>query len=151
FGDPDHGVMWEAAKALQILGSKRALRPLVQALEGAPEAARRSAAAYALGGADDARAIEPLLRTLGNRADAPGVRGHAAEALSSLWRYVDGLPAPLSRALVDTLIEGLRDPSVEARFWCCFAFIAVKAPEALPELERLAATDHAVLPGWWAV
>jgi HEAT repeat protein len=58
---------------------------------------------------------------------------------------------------IGPLIEALRDASAEVRFWAAFALGELGGlgtpgvSEAVPELERLAATDQEVVPGWWSV
>ena len=48
-------------------------------------------------------------------------------------------------------IEALQAPEPEVRFWSAFALGQLRDRGALPALERLATTDRAVVPGWWAV
>jgi HEAT repeat protein len=52
---------------------------------------------------------------------------------------------------VRDLIAGLHDQTPEVRFWSAFALGFMKAKPALVELERLATTDDAEVPGWWSV
>jgi HEAT repeat protein len=136
-------VTWEAAKALGSIKSKRAIKPLIDALLQSEEAEKRAASAYALGLLRDKRAIETLLRVLQNKVEQPKVRGQAAEALA--W-FDDR-----SKRVIDALIDGLEDASVEVRFWSAFALGELKIRRAVNKLERLAAEDDEVLPGWWSV
>jgi HEAT repeat protein len=131
------GLCWEAAKALGIIGSKRAAPRLAAMLAGADDTETRAAAAYALGLLCDARSTAPLLNALSDTGLAPKVRGHAAEALGYLR----------DAAAVDALVAALRDAHAEVRYWAAFALGEIGDRRALPELRRLAATDQARLHG----
>jgi len=137
----DRDLQLEAAKSLGQIRSRRAAKPLIAALQRGEDTETRRWAAYALGWLGDERAVEPLIATLGNKNEAPEVRAEAAEALANLGD---------SRA-VSPLIAALKDESVEVRFWATFALGELEDRQVLPELERVATTDEAVLPGWWAV
>jgi HEAT repeat protein len=141
FNDPDAGLSWEAAKSLAHVGSKRALRPLIDTLSKAEDTNKRKAAAYALGLLRDERALKPLLNTLAQTNEDAGVRGYAAESLAHLK----------DRRAVRALLAALKDESTEVRFWSAYALGELRDKRALPELRRLAATDHSVLAGWWEV
>ena len=130
-----------AAQALGELRHRRAVQPLIAALLNDEDVGVRVAAANALGALGDKRAFEPLMSALGNPAGDPRVRGMAAEALADLR----------DRRAAPALITGLSDPAPEVRFWCAFALGELGDPFALAELERVAATDDAVVPGWGAV
>jgi HEAT repeat protein len=139
---PARLVWWEAAKALALINSKRAVRPLIASL-AAGNNEQRSAAIHALSGLGDPRSIEPLLAILSNPHDDPTVRGHAAEALA---QFVDR-----QADIVPYLIRALDDSHPEVRFWAAFALGQQGDEQALPALRRLAETDTATLPGWWSV
>lgn len=131
----------EAARALGTLGSPQAFEPLLKAAHEDANVEVRQAAIYALNLLGDERAVEPLIALLTDRKEDEKVRGMAAEALAH----------QMDRRAISPLIDALRDASVEVRFWAAFALGELGDPQALPELERLAATDEAVLPGWWSV
>ena len=141
FEDQDVSLCWEAAKSLGLLGSKRAIQPLIASLFDAKPVDKRAAAAYALGLIGDNRALEPLLNVLLNRDEDVRVRAEVAEALALLGD---------ARA-VPPLINSLRDNSVEVRFWSAFALGELGDKQALPALERLASTDQDSLPGWGSI
>jgi HEAT repeat protein len=101
----------------------------------------RVSAAYALGLLGDPQAIEPLIQKLDDQTEDARVRGTAAEALGDLRDPAGVMP----------LIAALNDPSAEVRFWAAFAVGQLGDPRALPQLERLAASDQAVLAGYGAV
>lgn len=137
-----HGpALLEAAKWLGNLRRKRTALPLVAIMLMAEDHEQRAAAAYALGWIGDKRAIDPLERVLSNEAEAPTVRGQAAEALA----YLN------ARESVGTLMAGLGDPAAEVRFWCAFALGHLGDNSALPALHRLATSDGEVALGWWTV
>lgn len=146
---PDEGVRVEASKALGQLRTKRALDHAIPALcalvRGASDGGTRWAAAYALTWHRDGRAVAPLLEALGDRREEPKVRGQAAEGLGQLLAGRDD-DGPLG-----VLRDALGAPEPEVRFWSAFALGQAGDRRAIPELARLAVTDHAVVPGWWAV
>lgn len=139
--DEDPHLRSAAARSLGELDAKQAIQPLISALLEDKDVEVRVAAAYALGLLGDEYAVQPLVSTLSNQHQDPRVRGMAAEALSDLK----------DRRAVTPLIVALKDLSVEVRFWSVFALGELGDPQALPELERLAATDEAIMPGWCAV
>ena len=139
--DKEPDVRRAAAQALGELHHRRAARPLIGAMLNDEDVGVRAAAANALGELGDRRAFEPLMSSLGNPGEDPRVRGMAAEALAGLS----------DRRAVPALITGLSDPAPEVRFWCAFALGELGDPFALAELERVTATDDAVVPGWGAV
>jgi HEAT repeat protein len=127
---------------LGLLDVKRAAAPLVGLLlDGAEHEWVRRLAAQALGRLEDPHGREVLLRVVKDPGQPPGVRGDAAEALTN---FQDARAVP-------TLLAQLGDPSPEVRFWAVFALGVLGGPEVVPELERVAATDDGVAPGWWSV
>jgi HEAT repeat protein len=138
--DMDPNVRGEAARSLSVVGSEATTRPLIMALSD-PDPQVRVSAALALGSLTNELAFATLLARLGDVDEQPDVRGAAAEAVAS---YRD------KRALAP-LLAALRDPAAEVRFWAVFALGALGDASALPELERLEATDDAMVPGWWPV
>jgi HEAT repeat protein len=133
----------EAAKSLGMLKSKRAAPVLIKELIKGENIDKRAASAYALGVLLDERAIDPLVTVLKNKNDSPKVRGATAEAL--IWF------GKKRKRVVDALINGLEDTSVEVRFWSAFALGELKVRRAANKLEKLAANDDEILPGWWSV
>jgi len=130
-----------AAQSLGEVGRRRAVGLLVAALLLDQHVDVRMAAAHALGSLRDRRALQPLVGKLGDPNEDPRVRGMAAEALASLR----------DRRAVVPLITALRDASVEVRFWSAFTLGQLGSECALPELERLASEDEAVLLGWRSI
>jgi HEAT repeat protein len=49
------------------------------------------------------------------------------------------------------LLKGLSDPSKDVRFWCAFSLGEMAEKRAVPQLERLAATDHRMVKGFHSV
>jgi HEAT repeat protein len=131
----------EAARGLGTLGDSQAIEALLAAMADDESAQVRLAATYALGLLDDSRKIEPLIAKLQDQQEEAAIRGMAAEVLGNSYD---------SRAIAP-LLEALADPEVEVRFWAVFALGELGAEAALPALYRLAASDEAVLPGWWSV
>jgi len=143
FSGQNRSLSLEAAKSLGMLKSKRAVPVLIEELIKGDNVDKRTASAYALGLLLDERAIDPLLSVVNNKNDSPKVRGGAAEAL--IWF------GKKRKRVVDALINGLEDASVEVRFWSVFALGEMKVKRAMSKLEELAAEDDEILPGWWSV
>jgi HEAT repeat protein len=145
FQDEHSTLTWEAAKSLVMLQSKRSTKPLITIFLDDVSGDRRSAAAWTLGLLGDARAIDTLVHVLANERDLPDVRAHAAEALGHL---AEGRQAERIGPL---LLTALHDQSAQVRFWSAFALGSLGDPRAIPDLERLVATDHVSVSGWWKV
>jgi HEAT repeat protein len=136
--------IWEAAKSLVRENNLSAIPRLRKILTHSKDTEQRAAAAHALGGLHDQRAVHPLISTLKNRRERPKVRGMAAEALGDLSKRLD--------TTVETaLIAALSDPSSEVRFWSAFALGSVRSRKAIPILRHLAKTDRGEIRGWSSV
>jgi HEAT repeat protein len=132
---------FEAAKQVWSDPDAALVRPVIAILRGGRNPFNRSAAAHALPVLRDPRSILALERTVSNKSESPGVRGEAAEALAHFHR----------KASHRVLLKALKDTSKEVRFWSVFALGEMGEADALPALTQLAARDHRVLRGWWAV
>lgn len=129
--DPDMGVRQQAAAAL---GQLSAVEALIQAL-GVPDLRVRQLAVQALGAMRDLRAVEPLIGAL--RDTHAELRQQAAFALTKF-----------GAAAVEPLIAALRSPDPFVRWSLARVLGTIGDKRALPELDRLAAEDHAsVTPG----
>ena len=138
----DANLRSQAADSLGILEAKQAVKSLIRLLLSEDEDIQlRECAGYALGWIGDRRAFEVLVNILGDLHQSPQARAMVAEPLALLGDNRAVLP----------LIAALRDSAVEVRFWAAFALGELKDPQALPELERLAATDESIMPGWGSV
>lgn len=126
-----------AARSLGELGGHVDVRPLIDAMLEDKDAEVRLSAAYALGLLGKKESVEPLVTKLRDHSEDPKVRGGVAEALADLR----------DPRAVPVLISALADESAEVRFWAAFALGELGDPQALSELERLAASDDSVLPG----
>ncbi len=147
---PDSAARSYAALVLGKLGGGRAIRALAEALSGYPDPETREQCAYGLAFSFDERAYEPLLAAYQDPAQPPAVRAQAAEGFANLLGYSDRRRRRF-RVAAAALIQGLRDPAPEVRFWSAFALGQMRGPAAVPELERLSATDEAMVTGWWTV
>lgn len=137
----------EAAKAFSARRKHPATTTaLCHLLRGAGDEETRYWAAYALLSTHDARGAECLIAAVADTDEAPRVRGQAAEALG-----VIALSARRGGVATTPLIEALRDPEPEVRFWAAYALGQIRDRAALPALELVAASDDAVVPGWWSV
>ncbi len=132
----------EATQALGILRSKRAVRPLIEILLDPDEDEWvRRLAAHTLGWLNDPRGRDVLFRVIKDPHVPPEIRGDAIEALTG---FIDVRAVP-------TLLEQLRDPSPEIRFWAVFSLGQLADTDVIPELERIANHDDAVVPGLWSL
>lgn len=138
FDNSNAKLYWEAAKSLGILGSKRAVRRLINYLTKGEIVDKRVAAAHALGLIGDKRALDPLSYVLLDDNEPSVLRGEIAESLANLGDS----DATLS------LIQSLRDKSPEVKFWSAYALGEIGNKSALPELEWVKENDHSVLLGW---
>jgi HEAT repeat protein len=127
---------FEAAKSLVALSSKSSVPGIRETLLVGANPHNRAAAAYTLGMLGDNGAVQSLIDLLNSEDDAD-VRSHAAEALGYLGDEV----------AVDSLLKALNDTAPEMRFWSAFALGQIRDPRAVPQLQRLASTDKASLPG----
>jgi len=139
--DPHASLRCDAAQALGVLGDRRATSNLVQAMLGDPDNMVRQLAAQSLGHLGSPKAILALRHVFNDPQQDAGVRGAAAEALGASFTFDSA----------DELIAGLGDPVAEVRFWSAYALGFMRVEAALPELQRLAAADHAEVTGWWSI
>ncbi len=119
--------MWEAAKVIVKRADLKVVPKLLELMETSLEVDRRVAAAWTLGFLRSLAALEPLIRILDNRSEAPALRDHAAEALG----YLSDLRAR------EVLVRTLSDGNADVRFSCAFALRTVGKPDDIPQLERL--------------
>lgn len=127
-------LIWESAKALALMNAGHMAEALHQHLDGA-SSARGAAAAWTLGRLGHASSVQPLRAVLRNTSADGDVRAHAAEALGALRSH---------DALMD-LIAALEDPSPDVKYWAAYALGEIGDPAALPALDRLAHSDHALV------
>jgi HEAT repeat protein len=120
-------VVWRAAAALDKIGDKRAVEPLIAALKNKdPEVAWRAAAA--LGKIGDKRAVEPLIAALKNKD--PEVQKSAADALAKI-----GSPP------VKPLIAMLDDADPEVKKLASDLLIKIGSPAVKPLILALKHKD----------
>lgn len=138
----------QAAISLGELQSKEGIPFLLTCMLNDPDIEVRTSATYGLGLFFEDRTepaqeqvTQTLISVLSNERESPKVRGQAAEALANRGDHQALFP----------LQTALDDASVEVRFWAVFALGQLGDPYALTALERVAATDQAVLPGWWSI
>ena len=125
YGDKYSGIRWKAAEALTRIG-KEAVPYLVGALEN-PDEDVRWKAAIALGEIGDERAIDPLIRLLGD--EDRFVRSRAAYALGIMGEPVIG-----------PLADALNDENADLRWGAVMALGRIQADSATGALIR-ATTD----------
>lgn len=148
----DNKSMWmEAGSALAVLVNRKTLKPLLQILLNGKHTQQRTAAAYALSTFPWHHQLHTgFLEVLKNIEDSPTVRAQVAENLGSLYQFTDR-QSRFYKEAVNALIESLADKSPEVRFWSVFALGSMRERKALRALRKLAKSDKAVCPGWWAI
>ena len=140
-GDANESLRRDAALALGILRDRRATVTLVRTMLGDPDSMVRQLAAQSLGHLGSPKAIAALRGLFTDRGQDSGLRAATAEALGASFAF----------DATAELIAGLSDGSAEVRFWSAYALGFLRVKNALPELERLASSDDAEVPGWWSV
>lgn len=91
-----------------------------------------------------------FVEVLERQGEYPEIRGQAAEGLANALCSSPRHFAWFRRAEA-ALIQALDDPFVQVRFWSSFALGSARSRRAVPKLRELAASDQAMLPGWWTV
>ncbi|OGX05565.1 MAG: hypothetical protein A3G87_00345 [Omnitrophica bacterium RIFCSPLOWO2_12_FULL_50_11] len=149
--DGDSKWWMEAGSALATLANRETLKPLLHTFLNGAHTKQRTAAAYALSSLPwDYRLHRGFIEVLKNSEDSPMVRAQVAETLGSLYRFSQRSSRFYTEA-VSVLIESLRDKSPEVRFWSAYALGSMRERRALPKLRKLAQSDKAICPGWWAI
>jgi len=142
-GDDLTAIM-EASKRLS--GDPSTTRRLLRVLEDQNRPEVRQGILYALAWHDSLASWDLAVRVVADPAEAPRVRGQAAEVLAyhfnKLWagdaRFEAGTAA---------LLSALNDPSPEVRYCAVFALGSTGHLPLLPALERMLSDDSPV-PGW---
>jgi HEAT repeat protein len=146
----DAAIRWEAKIALESVKSRQAYQQLLHIIRHHSDMARREEACYILYNSNDDILFEPLMEIYTDKSLPSSVRAQAAEGLGSLLTYVDRRTRRYRQALIP-LLNGLRDPSPEIRFWTCYALGQMRAKDAQADLQRVMEEDEALCPGWWYV
>lgn len=104
--------------------------------------------------------IDELILTIYERVDLPGwLRGDAGDALGCCSRIMDRRTKLFRRAWT-TARNGLFDADIEVKFWSMYVVMQLANSfdprrsnaifaEALPQLRKIAKTDHRLAPGFW--
>ena len=130
----------DAANAIAAHPGQATTRGLLGLLGQHPDPVVRYDAAYALAELGDPEVLPELLDVAGDLAEIDRVRGQAIEAIGVLLAGTDRRKKIFKEA-ADHLIALLDDPWPEVRFWCCYSLGVMRANQATPILQRLAATD----------
>jgi len=132
------------------LRGERAFQALARALREDPDPEVRYQSGHELQFFFDDRLCDLYLEVLLDPAEAPRVRGQAAEGLH-LWPSCGDGRTRLYKRVVQGLIACLSDGSPEVRFWCCYALGQLRARAAVPYLQQLVDSDTEICPNWWPV
>lgn len=117
----DDPIAFEAAKAIRIIGSQAAIKPLIGLLTSDCPTGTRTASAYALGGFHTIEVEQRLCDVLGNIHEPPEIRAACAEALG--YGNFEGA--------FDVLVSSTADLSPDVRFWSLYALGELGLPGAL--------------------
>lgn len=120
-----------AADALSHVGGPGARRALAEALARDDDEEIRARAARCLGAMRDHRAVPMLGAALANVAEAPAVRGEAAEALGVIGR----------RSVTPLLVRALRDDAPEVRAAAALALGLIGGLDVILSLRPLERDD----------
>ncbi len=151
--DLEHGdssAAFEAARTLSNLPRLPARR-VIEVLGRAESVHNREAITYTLSWLrrkDNQEILRALLNIVNNAHENSAVRGQALEGLGV---QKSGPRGKLWRDIERTILTSLKNPSVEVRFWACYAAGSLRMKSALPQLREFAENDSAIYPRWWRV
>jgi hypothetical protein len=129
-----------AARELADIGGRRVRRALVNAFREATAGHHREALVEAMRRTYDHELIGVFIDLAADVTQSETLRVQAVAAIGELMEFADRRPAEMSRAqrvLAETLDEG----SADLRYWASHSLGRLRATGALPELERVAASD----------
>lgn len=142
--DPDPNLRRWASRALVELDDARGLEALLAAVahEADPWVLHQQLEHLSyLADLDRAAVVGTYLRVMQHHTYPDVIRSQAMEQLGHLG----------AAEAIEPLVDYLSHPSVELRFFACFALGLMGDPALIPTLEHVAAHDHELLPGWWLV
>lgn len=127
----------QAGSSLAMLRDKRMLAPLLAMARNDEDVTIRATAIYGLGWMPepDERVTTLLVQLLKDGQENSKVRAEAAQALNH-QKAVQSIP---------DLVAALNDPDVEVRATVVRALDCIGDMQVVPNLERLASTDHAAV------
>jgi HEAT repeat protein len=158
--DASPAVRLDALERLDFLAWRRvhptrrqrfqAFRAAVTCLRTDADARVRARAAQAFLFWPGLQALRPLLAAARDSGETARVRSQAIEGIGNSLQGREA--SKLRRLAMPLLLAGLRDPEPEVRFWSLYAVGVMRAREARPLVEALAASDDAPCPGMeWTV
>lgn len=137
----DEDVRGTSANTLGILGSRRAVLPLIEILRDLSEPISvRHWAIDGLSMIEDERAIQLFRQIIDDPDEHIEIRSRAIEMFFER-------PTP-----VENFILLLSDPTPDIRFWAAYKLSSFSPPAALSALDQVVAFDHTLPIGWgWHV
>jgi HEAT repeat protein len=175
---PDIELRKSAIWTIGILGNKRAFKFLLEITLQDENLEVRQLAIYALGMLKDERAVELLQSFIMNRINDKSIRKAAVYVLGHFCvKNADPLFLSLLKdqtedaevraeaaeiaaytadvTVLPAYIDAIQEDSMELRFWAAFGIVTLSRKgdisAAFEVLDRVTASDDAVLPGWWSV
>jgi HEAT repeat protein len=126
-----------ATRALSMIGSRKAVRPMISLAKDAIRVEVRNRAVDVLGMLRDSRAEETLVRILSDPAEAESTRCSAAAAIG-------GLSQQSSEAL-SSLLGALKEPSALMR-WTALNTLGLVGDQSIIPLIQVYLVDHEIVP-----
>jgi HEAT repeat protein len=134
--DVDLAIVNGATRALRMMPSPRAVRPMISLAREATRTEVRNSAIDVLGMLGDKRAEETLVSILGNRAEDESTRCYAAGAMAGL-----GPPSDVAMAC---LLDALREPSALVRWTVLNTLGIVGNQNTIPAIKACLADQETV-------
>jgi len=135
--DNDLSLVVNATRALELIGSLRAVLPMLSLAKGATRVEVRNRAIDVLGMLGDNRAEEALVSFLRDRAAAESTRCCAADAIGGLRQHSD-------RATV-CLLDALKEPSALLR-WTVLNTLGIMGDQNTIPAIQACLTDEEIVP-----
>jgi len=133
----DLGLVVNATRALSMIGSRKAVRPMISLAKNATRVEVRNRAIDVLGMLMDSRADETLVSILCDRGEAESTRSSAAAAIGGLRQHSD--------QAVLCLLEALREPSALVR-WTALNTLGIMGDQSTIPAIQACLMDQDIVP-----
>lgn len=150
--DIESGNEFDAFEGAKRLSNYKLSKGQVEAFsmisKSGKELHNKEAATYALAFIENRdEAISTLIDLLSSSENHELVRGQAAVGLGIM--ILSNLK--FRKAVENTLLKSLKDPSPMVRFWFCYAVGQLGLKKAISILKEIKANDREICPNWWYV
>jgi HEAT repeat protein len=150
----DDEKLWQhAGSELSHYRNKRLIKPLIKLISEGKHPLQKEMAAYALAwilpkGEEEFLVTKIFIKILLDKNEDANVRGQTAEGIGLILDCDKRKRA--YKLAVPALLEALKDPESEVRFWSCYAVGMMNVKEAIPLLKKLV-KDKEMIKGFWTV